>query len=100
MCAIIFCISSSTTAVYAGSLVGATNAVVSGTAPYVGTNLLGTVDYAVFLPGRFEAEFGLSTGYTPTPGSAVYAYQIFADPNAATNVPGLPFGIPGVIGML
>ena len=37
--------------------------------------LVGTVDYAVFAPGDFTTAFPAS-GYTPTAGQLVYAYQI------------------------
>jgi len=51
----------------------------TGTTPFANASppdfLLGTVDYAVFAPGDFTTAFPAS-GYTPTAGQLVYAYQI------------------------
>ena len=68
-----------------------------------GGGVVGYVDFAVFAPGDFP--YG-GTGYTPTAGEMVYAYQVFSsgtDPlssftmaltNPADN-PGSFTGLPG-----
>jgi len=65
----------------AGILVGHSGTIVTGSTdfdtdglPKEGTALEGYVDFAVFNPGAFTY-----AGYTPTPGEAVYAYQVFVE---------------------
>ena len=58
----------------AGVLDGHASALVSGNTPFTdGADLTGSVDWAVFEPG----DFPFTGGYTPTPGEAVYAYEVF-----------------------
>ncbi len=52
----------------------------SGSTAFVSGNLSGYVDWAVFAPGVFP--YG-GTGYTPTTGEMVYAYQLFSTGSAA-----------------
>lgn len=63
--------------VFAGPLAFHPNAIpgFTGTTPYSNGILSGTVDYAVFLPGDWPGY----AGYSPTPGEAVYTYQIYVD---------------------
>jgi hypothetical protein len=48
-----------------------------------GVGLSGTVDFAVYTYAAFQAEWG-GLGYNPTPGEAVYVYQVL--PNVGSFV--------------
>ena len=72
--ALLILASSSLTAV-AGPLLGNPNAITSGTASYVNGGLFGDIDFAVFTAAAFNTEYPAS-GYTPTAGQVVYAYQL------------------------
>ena len=48
----------------------------SGSSPFSNSGLTGTVDWAVFTSGAFNALFG-GGGYIPPAGELVYAHQIF-----------------------
>ena len=75
-CCVCFCISNAS----AGPLLGTGFSTTEGTSGFSDNGVIGTVDYAVFLPGNFESAFpAASADYTPTLGELVYAYQVISD---------------------